>query len=172
MIDGLPVITDRLILNEFSEADAPFLVQLMNSPGYLHNIGDRGIRTDEQAADYIRSKIMPSYANDGHGFYLARLRHMDFPIGLVGVIKRDILDEADLGYALLDEYSGMGYAYEACMGVIEHCTHDLLMAKLQAVTTNDNEASTRLLGKLGFSRSHMMEWYDGQSIQVYTLDLP
>lgn len=171
MIEGLPIITDRLIINEFSEADAPFLVQLMNSPSYIEYIGDRGIRTDDQAADYISSKIMPSYTNDGYGFYLARLRHMDFPIGLVGVVKRDILDVPDLGYALLEEYSGMGYAYEACMGVIDHCTNDLLMPVLQAVTTDDNVASTRLLSKLGFRRSHITDWYEGESIQVYTLGL-
>ena len=167
MLEGLPIITERLILNPFAESDAPFLNQLMNTPGYLKYIGDRKIRTDEKAADYIREKLIPSYEISGFGFYIVRLRHMDFPIGLCGMTKRDNLEAIDLGFGFLDDYHGQGYAYEASKGVMEHAQEYHGVKRLIAVTTEDNLLSRRLLAKLGFSVDKFIKWTDGEETMQY-----
>jgi len=143
----------------------------MNTPGYKKYIGDRGVDTEQKAADYIRTKLIPSYEHEGFGFYIARLRHMDFPIGLVGMVQRDVLDLPDLGFAFLDEYWGMGYAEEACRGVMDHAANELLISTLQAVTTDENTASTKLLVKLGFRKLHTMSWYDTTEVSLFECDL-
>jgi len=171
MLEGLPIITDRLILNPFAESDAPFLNQLMNSPGYIQYIGDRGIRTDEAAAVYIKEKLMLSYEERGFGFYIVRLRHMDFPIGLCGMVKRDNLETIDLGFGFLDEYAGQGYAYEASRGVIKHAIEYHDVTQLIAVTTEGNLRSKKLLEKLGFAMQKKVKWNDGEDVIQYHIDL-
>lgn len=170
MLEGLPIITDRLILNPFAESDAPFLNQLMNSPSYIKHIGDRGVRSDVEAAEYIRHKLMPTYDQFGFGFYIVRLRHMDFPIGLCGMVKRDNLEAIDLGFGFLDEYAGQGYAYEASRGVIEHAQEYHEVARLIAVTTADNAKSKNLLEKLGFSLEKKVKWNDDEDVLQYTIN--
>jgi len=167
MLEGLPILTERLILNPFAESDAPFLNQLMNSPGYLKYIGDRKIRTDEKAAEYIKDKLIPAYEKNGFGFYIVRLRHMDFPIGLCGMTKRDHLEEIDLGFGFLDEYQGQGYAQEASRGVMEHAQEYHDIERLIAVTTEDNLLSRRLLEKLGFTVGKLIKWTNGEEIMQY-----
>lgn len=170
MLEGLPIITDRLILNPFAESDAPFLNQLMNSPGYLQYIGDRGVRSDDEAAEYIKNKLMPSYDQYGFGFYIVRLRHMDFPIGLCGIVKRDNLEDIDLGFGFLDEYAGQGYAYEAGTAVMEYAAEYHGLDRLIAVTTEDNNRSRKLLEKLGFTLEEQVKWNDDEDVLRYGID--
>ncbi len=171
MTEGLPILTERLVLNEFTEADAPFLNQLMNSPEYIRYIGDRNIDSDEKAAVYIKSKLMPSYSRFGYGFYIVRLRHMDFPIGLCGITKRDHLQYTDLGFAFLKEYMGMGYALESCRSIMDHAIEYCQIDKLIAVTTDENEQSKKLLLKLGFQFGKKVKWDETEEIFQYVIDL-
>lgn len=171
MLDGLPIITDRLILNPFAESDAPFLCQLMNTPAYLKYVGDKGVQTEEEAADFIREKILVSYEEYGFGFYIVRLRHMDFPIGQCGLVQRDHLEDVDMGFGFLDEYQGQGYAYESAKALMEYAYdyHDI--DRMLAITTEDNLPSRRLLSKLGFAVDQLIDWPDGTKLLQYHMSL-
>jgi RimJ/RimL family protein N-acetyltransferase len=103
--------TDRLNLSELTQEDAAFMLELLNSPGWLKYIGDRGVRSLEDAANYILGRIVPSYRKNNFGFYLVKLKDGNVPIGICGLVKREGLEHIDIGFAFLPGYEGMGYGY-------------------------------------------------------------
>lgn len=141
--------TPRLQLVTITVADAAFLLTLMNQKSYYKYIGDRGVRTLEDAKNYILSKITPSYRQHGYGLYLAQLPSGK-RIGICGLVKRDYLDTPDLGFALLEEYHGKSLGFEAAHAVIDYSQKSLKLNKLMAITSPDNHISQKLLTKLGF----------------------
>jgi len=143
--------TNRLLLAHQTTDDAAFVHTLMNSPGWLLYIGDRGIKTVEDATRYIINGAIKSYQQHGFGLYAVRLKESGVPIGLCGFIKRPGLDHIDIGFAFLPEYTGSGYAYESAAAVMNYGREVLKIDTVVAITTRDNEASVKLLKKLGFS---------------------
>ena len=148
----LRIETDRLRLCEVTPADAEFLLRLMNEPAYLEHIGDRGIRTIDDARSYIESRFVASYAKWGYGLYRVSLRDSGGAVGICGFVRRDSLPHADLGFAFLVQHWSRGLALEACRAVVEHGFGTLGMETVLAVTSPGNAASIRLLEKLGFRR--------------------
>jgi len=142
--------TDQLVLRHLAQNDAPFVVELLNDPDWLRFIGDRGVRTLEQAADYIEAGPVRMYAAYGFGLYLVERKADGAPTGLCGLVKRDFLDAVDLGFAFLPQYRGAGYACEAATGVLRYAAGPLGLTRVVAITAHDNERSARLLEKLGF----------------------
>lgn len=142
--------TERLALREFTEADAPFLVRLLNDPGFLRFVGDRGVRTETDARAYVASGPAASYA--AHGFGLWRVDRLGdgAPLGMCGLLQRDFLDAPDLGYAFLAEHTGRGYAREAAASTLAHGRESLGIGTVFAFTDGDNDRSVRLLTDLGF----------------------
>ncbi len=157
--------TERLILRRLAPADAPFIVELLNDPGWLRYIGDRGVRTLEQAADYIESGPASMYARYGFGLYLTELKHSGEPIGTCGLLKRDFLEHVDIGFAFLPRYRGEGYAFEAASGVLRYAAAALGLRRVVAIATQDNARSASLLEKLGF-RFERMVAYPGESDEL------
>lgn len=149
--------TQRLVLREFTLDDAPFLLELLNTPGWLQYIGDRGVRTITDAEHFIADKFIHSYTNTQLGFYLVALQENNTPIGLCGLIKRDSLPDIDLGYALLPPYEGKGYAHEIAAATVAYAKNSLDLRQLLAITQADNAASIRLLEKLGFQYDKMVQ---------------
>ena len=141
--------TRRLILRQFTLADAPFLLQLMNEPGFIQYVADRGLRTTADAAAFLSNKILPSYERFGFGFYRVEVKDSGAPIGMCGLIKRDMLDEVDIGFATLECYSGRGYTFEASSAVFEYGRSVLGLPAIVGLTAPDNKASQHLLQKLG-----------------------
>lgn len=141
--------TSRLSLREVSVADAAFIFALMTEPAYLQFIGDRGIRTLEDAAAYIRDKFVPSYTKFGFGSYLVELKPSGRPIGICGFVRRDSLDHPDIGYAFMREHWGHGFACEAARAVLQYGFERLGMTTVLGITSPENVASIRLLEKLG-----------------------
>jgi RimJ/RimL family protein N-acetyltransferase len=141
--------TERLRLRTLDTGDAVFYLRLVNTPGFIEFIGDRGIRTVEAAAEAIANGPMAMQAELGHSIYLVELKEGGEPVGMSGLIKRDTLDNADIGYAFLPEHCGRGYAYEAAAGVLEHARRDIGLTRLLAITSPGNAASIGLLQKLG-----------------------
>lgn len=141
--------TDRLLIAELTKADAPFILELVNSPGWLQFIGDRNIKDLTAAENYIINGPMASYTAFGHGLYIVTLKNMAVSIGLCGIIKRDILPDADIGFALLPAYSGNGYALEAATAVLQYAKEILRLKKIMAITLESNHRSISLLSKLG-----------------------
>lgn len=143
--------TERLLLREVAESDAAFVLALLNSPGFLENIGDRGVRTEDEARSYILDRMLASYRDHGFGMWVTVQKSDAEPVGLAGLVKRDGLDVPDVGYAFLEKAWGRGYAQEAAAAVLRQAVEVLGIPKLAAVTTLENFASMAVLRKIGFT---------------------
>ena len=144
------LLTDRLIIREARLADADFFLDLLNSPNWKRFIGDRGLRTHEEAANYIQKSLIESYRENGYGLYTLCLKEGESVIGICGFVKRPYLEHADLGFALLPVYEGNGYVYEAAKALRDYGKQNLELDPLLAITTEENLRSRNLLVKLGF----------------------
>ena len=156
---GLPRVilsTERLVIREMNDADASFILELLNDPSFIRNIGDRHVRTLDDARAYIRNGPVSSYERLGFGLWLAELRDRT-PIGMCGLLKRDVLDDVDIGFAYLPAYRSMGYGFEAARGVLDHARDVLRLARVVAIVNANNEASARLLEKLGMTFERMVQ---------------
>ncbi|UII35144.1 GNAT family N-acetyltransferase [Fulvivirga ulvae] len=147
--------TDRLLLSKLKVDDAPFILRLVNEPSWLRYIGDRGVKNLEDAENYIVNGPMKSYETNGFGLYLVRLRN-GTPIGLCGILKRDTLNDPDIGFAFLPEHTGMGYAFESAQAVLTYGKTVLGLNRIVAITSPDNSRSGKLLEKLGMKFSKMV----------------
>ena len=154
--------TQRLQLDLFNYEDAPFLFELVNSPGWLANIGDRNVRNIEDAKAYIDNRILPSYQAHNFGFYVMKIKASQQRIGTCGLVKRDHLEHIDIGYALLPDYFGQGYALEAAKAVQAFAKSKLNISTLAAITIAANKPSIRLLEKLGFQFKKTVKWPDSK----------
>jgi RimJ/RimL family protein N-acetyltransferase len=141
--------TDRLALSHLSADDASFIFELLNTPGWLQFIGDRGIKTLHDAEQYILNGPVKSYENNGFGLMAVRLKDSLEAIGICGLIKRAGLDDIDIGFAFLPAYNGKGYAAEAAHATLEYGFTTLGLNRIVAITNEDNIHSIRLLKKIG-----------------------
>ena len=149
--------TDRLILREFTTDDAPFILKLLNSQGWLEFIGDRGIKNTDDAKNYIETRLINGYTTNGFGLYLIELKKDKASIGMCGLLKRDGLDDIDIGFALSPEFSGNGYAFEAAAGTLIFAKNSLKLNRIVAITTLNNKSSINLLRKLNFNFEKMVQ---------------
>lgn len=139
--------TARLRLSSLAPGDSGFILELLNSPGWLAFIGDRNIISKADAEAYI-AKIE---ANTDTQYWVVRLREQDIPVGVVTLIQRDYLKHPDIGFAFLPEHSKHGYAFEAASTVLEKIFSSNLYPEILATTVKENHLSIRLLEKLGLS---------------------
>jgi ribosomal-protein-alanine N-acetyltransferase len=141
--------TARLRLREATTEDAAFMLDLLNAPGFLQGIGDRGVRSLEQAQAYIEARIIGSYLEHGFGMWVVTAKDEPEPVGLAGLVKRDLLPHADVGYAFLERAWGRGYAQEAAAAVLAYARGVLGLETVAAIVNPDNLASRRVLEKIG-----------------------
>jgi len=155
--------TDRLVLRRLSIENAPFIFELVNGTPFLQFIGDKGVRTLDDARDYILKGPVDSYERFGFGLYLCEMKDTRAPIGMCGLIKRDYLEDVDIGFAFLPEFWGKGYCYEAASAVLAmgRSTHGL--DRIVAITSVDNDRSIRVLEKLGMRFEQMITLPDSAS---------
>jgi RimJ/RimL family protein N-acetyltransferase len=162
--------TDRLSLREFVPDDAAFLVTLMNSPGWLKFIGDRGVRTLDDARKYIAERLVSSYNTFGFGFYVVMEKDEDIPLGICGLIKRDTLEDVDIGFAFLPGYFGKGYAQESASAVLKFGVEKFGLKRIVAITTLDNTSSIKLLEKIGLKFEKTINFGKGEVLNLYAVD--
>jgi RimJ/RimL family protein N-acetyltransferase len=155
------VETDRLILRRMSLDDAGFILGLLNDPSFLRYIGDKGVRTLEDARKYILTGPVASYERHGFGLYLTTRKEDGASIGICGLLKRDTLPDVDVGFAFLPEYCSMGYGFESASAVMAHGRRVLGLQRIVAVTSPGNLASMRLLEKLGMRFEGMVRLAEG-----------
>ena len=148
--------TGRLVLREVDEDDAAFLLELLNSRGFIENIADRGVRTLEQARTWIRERVLDSYETYGFGMWTVELKPSGDPIGIAGLLKREGLEHPDIGYAFLEHAWGQGYAQEIGAAVLRHAREAFGIGPVCAITTPGNEASMAVLRKIGLSYRGMI----------------
>lgn len=159
--------TPRLALRRLEPADAAFLLRLLNEPSFLAHIGDRRVRSLEDAARYLREGPLASYARHGHGQWAVELRHSGETIGICGLLRRDGFAEVDLGYAFLPAYWGKGYAREAASAALQ-VARDLGLPGVIALVSPGNAASIRLLEALGFAAAGRKR-LEADEVLVYRL---
>jgi RimJ/RimL family protein N-acetyltransferase len=141
--------TPRLAFRPLTPADAPFIVALVNDPDWLRFIGDRNVRSVGDAVGYIRNGPMASYARHGFGLWRAALRDSDTPIGICGLLQRDVLPHPDLGFAYLPAHRGRGYGVEAATATLAYGRKEFGFRRVLAFTSPENERSMALLRKAG-----------------------
>jgi RimJ/RimL family protein N-acetyltransferase len=142
--------TERLSLRELSPDDAPFIFELLNDPAFLRFIGDRNVRTLEDARRYVETGPRDSYRRLGFGLYLVESKSSRVPLGICGLLKREALTDVDIGFAFLPTWRRRGYALEAAGAVLLDARKRLGIGRILAICSPGNEASIRLLAKLGF----------------------
>ncbi|QQP95033.1 GNAT family N-acetyltransferase [Lysobacter enzymogenes] len=146
----MPTIqTERLTLRELAAGDAGFILELLNEPGFLGGIGDRGVRDLDGALRYIQDGPAASYARHGYGLWRVELRDSGEPIGISGLLCRDTLPAPDLGYAFLQRHWQRGYAVEAGEAVLRYAREALALARVLAIVSPGNAASIKVLERLG-----------------------
>ncbi|SMC83657.1 GNAT family N-acetyltransferase [Cellulophaga tyrosinoxydans] len=143
--------TTRLTLREFILTDTNFILDLVNAPNWLKFIGNRGIKTNKEAEEYLLTGPLKSYATHGYGLWLVALKNTNIPIGMCGFLKRDYLKNPDIGFAILPDYEGLGYTYEAAIAAIHYGKNNLKLNPILGITTEDNYKSRNLLEKIGLS---------------------
>jgi RimJ/RimL family protein N-acetyltransferase len=141
--------TARLQLREFKLGDAEFIVKLVNTDGWLKFIGDRHIKTNEQASDYLENGPLKSYRDNGFGLWMVETINNNIPIGMCGLIKRDNLDHPDIGFAFLPEFTGKGHGFEIAEAIISYARQHLFLKTVLAITVPNNTVSIKLIEKLG-----------------------
>lgn len=141
--------TSRLVLRRLTVDDAPFMLGLLNEPSFLANIGDKGVRTLEDARQFLLNGPIDSYQRNGFGHYLVELKDERTPIGTCGLINREFIGEIDVGYAYLPAFWSKGYAFEAAAAVMNYGRTQLGLKRIVAVVSPGNTGSIRVLEKLG-----------------------
>lgn len=169
--------TLRLRFCELQRTDAPFLMELLNEPAFLQNIGDKQVRSIADAYRYLEQGPWASYAAHGFGLWRVDLIEDGTPIGICGLLKRPFLPHADLGYALLQRYWSRGYALEAAQATLRYARTQLKLHTLFAMTALENPASIRVLEKIGFrfdrienfpgyaTASRVFKWEEGGEVK-------
>ena len=155
--------TERLVLRRLSPDDAEFIVELLNQPSFLRYIGDKEVRNNEDAVRYIQNGPVASYERFGFGLYLVELRETEVPIGICGLLKRDSLPDVDVGFAFLPDYWSLGYAFESAAAVMTYGREVLGLRRIVAITSLDNDASIRLLEKLGLRFERLLKLSEDQA---------
>ena len=143
--------TARLVLRHMTLDDAAFMLDLLNQPSFHRYIGDRGVRTIEGAEAYIAQGPMASYQRFGFGLYAVEVKGEPGAIGICGLIKRDGLDDVDIGFAFLPQAWSKGYAVESALAVRDYGARAFGLTRIVAITNPDNERSIRVLERIGFA---------------------
>jgi RimJ/RimL family protein N-acetyltransferase len=151
--------TPRVDLRELDLDDAEYILELLNEPGFIRFIGDKGVRTLADAREYLLQGPMDSYGRNGFGLYAACLRD-GTPIGMCGLVKRDGLDDPDVGFAFLSRYWSKGYAVESAGAVLSYAVEVLHLERIVAITSPDNWSSIAVLEKIGFKFERMIRLVD------------
>lgn len=154
--------TPRLLLRQLGQDDAAFMLELLNEEPFLLNIGDRGVRNLEDSAAYILNGPVASYQKFGFGLYAVDLRESGTVAGICGLLKRESLDDVDLGFAFLQRFWGQGYARESAQAMMHHARNTLGLQRIVAITAPHNRDSIKLLEKIGFRFEKIIHMPDNQ----------
>lgn len=164
--------TDRLTLRQLTFDDAAFILELLNEPAWIQNIGDRNVRSTDDARGYISDRVIASYNKNGFDLWAVDLKTSGEPIGMCGLIKRDTLDDVDLGYAFLSKFWSKGYATEACLATQQYAQTVVGLKRLVAIVDPANPSSIRVLEKIGLRYEQMVRLPNAEiELKLFAADL-
>ena len=162
--------TERLILRRLTDDDAQFVLTLHNEPSFLRYIGDKKTRNLEDARQYILTGPVATYERYGFGLCMVELKESKTPIGMCGLVKREELPDPDIGFALLPDFCNKGFAFEAATAVLQDARERLKLERILAITILDNEASIKLLERLGFKFEKVIRLTpEGDQLKLFRL---
>jgi len=165
--------TPRLTLRRFTLDDAEFILRLLNEPSFLEFIGDKGVRTLDDARDYLRKGPIASYEQFGFGLYLTTLKRDGTAVGMCGLLKRESLPDVDIGFAFLPAFWSQGYGLESAAAVLSHGRQAFGLDRIVGVAKPENHASIRLLEKLGMKYEKRVKLApDGPEDVLMAVDFP
>ena len=164
--------TERLILRWLTTDDAAFILELLNDPTWVRFIGNRGVRTLEEAGTYIVTGPMVMYARLGFGLFLVELKDAGrTPIGICGLIQRDGLEDVDLGFAFLTRFQAQGYGFETAAATLEYRRDQMGLKRIVGITSIDNVGSSRVLEKIGMAFEGMIRlWHDPEELKLFGVE--
>lgn len=163
--------TKRLLLREFGLHDTNFIIQLVNSHGWLKFIGDRHVTTTDDAIKYINNTFIRDYKTNGFGFWMVQITDTNQAIGMCGITKRYGLDGVDIGFALLPEFFGKGYAYEIASATLLYVFAEIKLPYILAITNPNNIRSKQLLVKIGLTYQQKIKLTgDGEVLNLYRIN--
>ena len=163
--------TERLSLRRITVDDAQFILTLLNEPSFLRYIGDKKVRNLEDARQYILNGPTASYERHGFGLNLVELRDSHTPIGMCGLLKREELPDPDIGFAFLPAFWNKGFAFEAAAAILNDARERLRLERILAITSLDNDASIKLLERLGFRFEKVMRLSgDREQVKLFIRD--
>lgn len=160
--------TERLIIREIIESDAEFILDLLNQPSFIKYIGDRNVRTIEDAKNFLETRYRKSYADNGYGLFLVESKESGTSLGICGFVKRDNFQYADIGFAFLPQFEKRGYALESAAAMMKYGKEILGFEEVLAITTQDNESSGKLLNKLGFKFDELIEMPNNEVLKLFS----
>jgi [ribosomal protein S5]-alanine N-acetyltransferase len=164
--------TERLFLRRVTLEDTGLMLAVWNDPAFVRNVGDRGIRTTEQAEVAMQAGALKLYEDYGYGPYSMVLKTDGTQIGICGLFKRENLEDPDIGFAVLPEFCSLGYAREAALAVLAHARDDLGIPRLTAIVSPGNAPSIGLIEKLGLAFERMITMPgDDEAISLYSASL-
>lgn len=168
----LQIKTERLTLRQFTPGDAEFIIKLLNEPSFIQNIGDRGVRTLPDAEKYLANGPVASYERNGFGLLAVTLSATGQPIGMCGLIKRDALEDVDIGYAFLPRFWSRGYAFESTQAVMHHAREVVGLKHVIAIVDPVNASSIRVLEKLGMTFEKIVKLSeDDIDLKLFSINL-
>lgn len=161
--------TERLKLRELILNDTAFVIELVNSPEWIKYIGDRNVRTEEQAINHLENGSIKSYYDNGFGLLMVETKDGNQQIGMCGILKRDTLEHPDIGYALLPDFAGNGYAFEMAHAMLQYATVKLKLLTIYAITVPENKRSIKILEKIGLTFVKRFHFTDSnQELLLYS----
>ncbi len=160
--------TERLILRHVEKSDGEFMLDLLNQPSFIKYIGDRNVRTIEQAIEFIETRYTKSYDDNGYGLYLVELKDDKSKIGVCGFVKRPEFVTADIGFAFLPQFEGCGYAYESANACMKFGKQVLNFERVVAITTQNNIRSGKLLEKIGFNFEKLIDMPSNEVLKLFS----
>jgi len=164
--------TERLALRRLSSDDAEFILELLNEPSFIKNIGDKSVRSRADAVHYIQNGPVASYERFGFGLYLVELKGSGVPIGICGLLKRESLQDVDVGFAFLPKFWSKGYAVESASAVMDHGRNVLGIGRIVAITAPDNHGSIKVLEKIGLRFESVIRLSEGEpEIKFFVSDV-
>lgn len=159
------------MLRHLTTKDTAFILELLNEPSFIQNIGDRNVRTEEDATKYILNGPIESYDRHGFGLFVVELKNTFVPIGMCGLIKRDNLPDVDVGFAFLPKYWMKGYAFESASAVLKYAKETIGLTRILGIVNPDNTGSIRVLEKLGLRFERMVKMpQDNFEIKLFAID--
>lgn len=164
--------TARLTLRRMTTADAPLMLAVLNDPDFLRFVGDRNVRTNDDACRYLEEGPLAAYARDGFGPYAVELKEGGVAIGICGLFKREHLPDPDIGFAFLPDWRGQGFAAESALAVLADSRTRLGLARVLAIVDPRNGRSIALLRRLGLCEAGTVAAAgEGAALACYAIDL-